>query len=253
MRAETVRGAIVDAIAAPALDGALRLDGVVQRFADAAHTLAGEGRGLDATLPVLLRPSVAAPAVAALARLLHGDVAAASPGLVRALGKKLFPSVLTMRDDASHALGATHRAFDDEGTLCEDVVLVAEGHLRGFLHAGRAFLDRERGELQIQPLNLHLAPRALQLPAAYNELSVRLETFTTSPRAGVVTLIAGGWIVRDGLRTERLAPMELEFPVLGAFRALCGVSDDLQFFPAHGGVGTPSLLFESAAVLSAVA
>ena len=86
-----------------------------------------------------------------------------------------------------------------------------------------------------------------------DELSVRLETLTPSPRAGVVTLIAGGWIVRDGVRIERLAPTELEFPVIGAFRALYGVCDDLHFFPAHGGVGTPSLLFESAAVLSAAA
>ncbi len=265
MRAETARGAIVDAIGSPALDDALSIEPLVQRFADAALTLAEAGRPLDAALPVLFRPQVAAPAVAALARLLQGDVAVASPGLLRAVGKKLFPSVLSLRDDAFHPLGTTHRAFDDEGTPCGDVVPVSEGHLHGFLHAsesaaamgttsnGRGFLDRERGALEIQPLNLHVAPRELKLPVDYNELSVRLETFTTSPRAGVVTLIAGGWIVREGVRTERIAPTEFEFPVLGAFRALCGVSSDLQFFPAHGGVGTPSLLFESAAVVSAVA
>ena len=60
--------------------------------------------------------------------------------------------------------------------------------------------------------------------------------------AYVEVLIAAGWEVKDGQRVRRVAPLELDLPLLETFRALRGVGADLTFFPTADGCGTPTLI-----------
>ncbi|QDE72334.1 TldD/PmbA family protein [Myxococcus xanthus] len=254
VRCETERGAVVDAVALGAGQGAHALEALRSRLAEAFDALEGPVDAVDPALPLVLRPAVAAPLVAGLVWMLRGDVAAATPALARALGRKLFPSVLGLEDDAAHPQGTRRRALDDEGMPMHPVRLVDEGRLSGFLHTastaprlggvsnGRALRSMLAGPTP-NALNPFVMPRADPLPAHYTELIARVETFTTMPRPGTVTLVAGGWEVRDGRRVRRIAPVELELPVLETFRALRGVGTDLTFFPTAEGCGTPTLVF----------
>nr|WP_217911783.1 metallopeptidase TldD-related protein [Myxococcus sp. AM011] len=278
VRCETSRGAVVDAVARVPGQDALELESLRERLQDAVAALedpakplaqdsatspvdaaeppSSESRGAevaDPTLPLVLRPAVAAPLVAGLAWLLRGDVAAATPALARAVGKKAFPSVLSVEDDPLHPQGTRRREWDDEGREARAVRLVDEGRLMGFLHSeqtatrlgaqpcGRG-LREGASEASASALNFFISPRGDALPAHYTELVARVETFTTMPRPGRVSLIAGGWEVRDGRRVRRIAPMSLELPVLETFRALRGVGADLTFFPTAEGCGTPTLI-----------
>jgi len=252
VRCETSRGAIVDGVAAP-LGGAWDLEPLRARLADAVETLEGPAEVADPALPLVLRPAVAAPLIAALAWMLRGDVAVATPALVRAVGKKLFPSVLSVVDDPLHPLGAWRRSVDDEGAPTRTLRLIDEGRFQGFLHsaatAARLGVEPNGRGLRAEDspptpsaLNLFVVPRRDALPEHYTELVARVETFTTMPRPGVVSLMAGGWEVKEGQRVRRLAPVELRLPVLETLRALRGVGADLAFFPTADGCGTPTLI-----------
>ncbi|WNG39129.1 TldD/PmbA family protein [Archangium violaceum] len=252
VRCETSRGAIVDGVAAP-LGEPWDLEPLRARIAQAVDALEGPAEAADPGLPLVLRPAVAAPLVAALAWMLRGDVAVATPALARAVGKKLFPSVLSVEDDPLHPLGASRRSVDDEGAPARPLRLVDEGRFLGFLHSaataallgvspnGRG-LRSEGASPTPSALGLFVVPRGDALPEHYTELVARVETFTTMPRPGVVSLMAGGWEVRRGQRVRRLAPVELRLPVLETLRALRGVGADLAFFPTADGCGTPTLI-----------
>ncbi|MFP2931798.1 metallopeptidase TldD-related protein, partial [Pyxidicoccus sp. 3LG] len=180
-------------------------------------------------------------------------VAVATPALARAGGRKLFPSVLDVVDDPRHPRGTRWRDVDDEGVPAREQVLVREGRLLGFLHSastsarlggtgGGRGLRTASALLSPEGLNPYVAPRGTLLPEHHTELVARVETFTTMPRPGTVTLVAAGWEVRAGQRVRRVAPVELDLPVLETFRALRGVGDDLTFFPTADGCGTPTLV-----------
>jgi predicted Zn-dependent protease len=253
MRCETSRGAVVDAVASPRGE-AWETESLRARFAEAVEALEGPAESVDPSLPLVLRPAVAAPLVAGLAWMLRGDVAASTPALVRAVGKKLFPSVLGVEDAPRHPLGTQHRSTDDEGVPARPLRLIEEGRLQGFLHtvgtAARLAVEPNGRGLRTEStppmpsaLNLFVVPRGDALPGDYTELVARVETFTTMARPGTVSLVAGGWEVRAGRRVRRIAPVDLSLPVLETFRALRAVGADLTFFPTAEGCGTPTLVF----------
>ena len=253
LRCETSRGAVVDAVASP-LGGRWPIEALRARFAEAFDALEGPARAVDPSLPMVLRPAVAVPLVEALAWLLRGDVGTSFPALVRAVGKKPFPSVLGVQDDPRHPLGTQRLELDDEGRPARALRLIDEGRLLGFLHsdmtAARLGVEPNGRGLRSEgspptpaPINLFVTPRGDALPARYTELVARVETFTTMPRPGLVSLVAGGWEVHDGQRVHRVEPVDLHLPVLETLRSLEGVGADLAFFPTSGGCGTPTLVF----------
>ncbi|PTL79245.1 metallopeptidase TldD-related protein [Vitiosangium sp. GDMCC 1.1324] len=252
VRCETSRGAIVDAVASPVAED-WAITSLRERLAQAVEALEGPAEAVDPGLPLVLRPAVAAPLVAGLAWLLRGDVVASTPALSRAVGKKLFPSVLGVEDDPLHPLGAWRRGSDDEGVPTRRLRLVEEGRLQGFLHsagtAARLGAEPNGRGLRFESsapvpsaLNLFIVPRGDALPERHTELVARVEMFTTMPRPGTVSLMAGGWEVHEGRRVRRIAPVELNLPVLETFRGLRGVGSDLTFFPTAEGCGTPTLI-----------
>ena len=253
VRCETPNGAVVDGVATPRLDGTLDLSPATERLRAACEVLQGQGAGLDPSLPLVLRPPVAGPLVSGLAWALLGDVAASVPGLVRAVGKKIFPSVLSVLDDPLHPEGTVRRLTDDEGRRAAPVMSIQAGQLLGFFHShasaaglgvtsnGRA-LRAQRGEPSPGTFNFHVVPRGGSLPADRTELVARVETFTTMRQPGVVSLLAWGWEYRGGSRHRRVGPLELELPVLSIFRQVQAVGPDLTFLPACDGCGTPTLI-----------
>lgn len=252
VRYETGRGAVVDAAAAPSLSGEL-LDVAPScaRITEAMEMVAEAGGAPEDAVPWVLRPAVATPLVMGLGQLLRGDLAARSAGLARAMGRKLFPGVLSVRDVPMR------RGRDDEGTPMAPLTLVEDGRLAGFLHteetaaalgapnAGRASWVPGTARCLPSAMGLHVAPGSSPLPPRYNELTARLETFSVLPRGGLVSLIVAGWEVREGQRVRRIGPMDLELPVLETLRRVSGVGADLAFFPALEGCGSPSLIFDS--------
>ena len=248
-------------MASPRLDGTLEPSSATERLRTALEAVVeGPGGALDVRLPLVLRPLVAGPLVAGLAWALRGDVAASVPGLARAVDKKLFPSVLTVRDDPAHPLGTARRVFDDEGARAGAVTAVQAGQLLGFFHSrataarlGVSSNGRGIGSGREAPspgtFNFHVAPGEATLPPDRTELSARVETFTTMRQPGVVSLLAWGWEYREGRRHRRVGPLELELPVLATFRQLQAVGPDLTFLPGSEGCGTPTLVFSPPAWL----
>jgi PmbA protein len=253
VRCETPDGALVDGVATPRLDHALDPALATARLSAALEALQGEKTPLDLSLPLVLRPPVAGPLVAGLAWALRGDVVASAPGLARAVGKKIFPSILTVRDDPRHPAGTVLRAMDDEGRKAELVTSIQAGQLLGFFHShtsaarlgvasnGRA-LRAQGGEPSPGTFNFYVEPGSASLPADRTELISRVETFTTMRQPGVVALLASGWEYRGGKRHRRVGPVELELPVLPTFRQLQAVGSDLTFLPTSDGCGTPTLI-----------
>ena len=255
-RVEHLAGPLVDGVATANPSGPWALEPFAARMRTARETLEGPGGLFDASLPFLLRPAVAAPLIGNLGALFSGEVAAAEAGWGRGFGKRIFPAAFSLHDEPRHPDAFRARTLDDEGHLAETVLLVDAGRLNAWLHTpstaraleqaenGRAFRGRADGTGRSQPLNLFVVPQALTLPARYTELTTRLETFRTMPRAGVTSLRVAGFEVVGGVRQRRLAPFSLDLPILAVMRSLLGVGADLEFL-AGSGCGTPSLLFSA--------
>lgn len=60
-------------------------------------------------------------------------------------------------------------------------------------------------------------------------------------RGGRVTLTLAGQVIRHGERVRRIAPLELELPLLETFRQLVAVGPDPAILPTLEGIATPSL------------
>lgn len=250
VRVESPLGAVVDGAPLTTSPDA-EVAALGDRLALALDALAAPGDAAPVGVPLLLRPAVAGPLAEGLAWLLGGRAALATPGLLRAVGKQVFPSCLTIVDTPPPG-------FDDEGAPLTPRELVRAGKLTGFLAddataralraagvadavAGRA----ARGlaiEPQPTPFGLTIAPATLRAPDRYVELAGRVEMFATMPRANLVTVRAAGWLVEGGVRTRRVGPVDLDLPLLATLRRLAGVGDDLARLPALGPVATPSLI-----------
>jgi len=265
LRYETMRGALVDGVAGP-LGTPLEGTAVVSRLEAALDAVAGDGGAPEPSLPWVLCPSATGPLVAGLGWLLRGDVAAKGAGLMRAVGRKLFPSILTLTDEArADGLGA--RRVDDEGQPVAALPLIKEGKLLGLLHStesaaalksetpsvgqsalhpeyqGRGLRAQAQGEPEPSPLALTVAPGSSLLPPDRNQLDARLESFTPMARPARVTLRLAGWVFRGGERVRRIAPVEVELSLLDTFRKLQGVGADPALLPGLEGLSTPSLVF----------
>ena len=250
VRLEAPLGAVVDGARladAPDAEAAALGD----RLALALDALDAPGDAPPAGVPWLLRPAVAGPLAEGLAWLLGGHAALATPGLLRAVGKQVFPSCLTVVD-------APPSGFDDEGAPLVTHDLVRAGKLVAFLaddataHALRAagVADARPGrasrglalEPQPAPFGLAIAAGTSRPPERFIELAGRVEMFATMPRANLVTVRACGWLVEGGVRVRRVGPIDLDLPLLATLRRLAGVGDDLARLPALGPVATPSLI-----------
>lgn len=250
VRCDHRRGALVDGVEEGSLASALEVGQLIERLQRGAEALAGEGGAPDPSLPWLLAPHAAASLVSGLGWLLSGDTAAALPGLARTHGKKIFPACLNVVDGP----GVPARHVDDEGQPVPELTLVREGRLEQFAHSsesGASLKQPPNGRaVRIGGAGLPFArlraptvlPGSGQWPADRNELEARLETFVVGPRAGKVLLTLAGFVVRGGARCARIAPFEVELPVLDSFRGLLQVGADAAHFPTVDGARTPSLL-----------
>lgn len=260
LRCETPYGAIVDGMMLPSCSHTCwDLEPLLERVHRSLDAVAEEGVPPDPLLPMVLRPSVAAPLVSGLAWLLRGDTAVHTPGLAAARTRKVFPAHLTVCDDPLHPLGTRQRSYDDEGQPSTPLSLVQDGRLMDFLHSmqsahemasrsnGRGFVNtgNRLSPPTPQAINLYIRPVCMKLPDSYLELTTKLETLKTMPRAGLVTMNVAGWMVREGARKLRVRPFDLHLPLLPTWRRLAGVGDDLCFLSCSDGCGTPSLLFPS--------
>jgi predicted Zn-dependent protease len=260
LRCETPYGAIVDGMMQPTCSGIdWDIGPLLERVHVSLDTVAEKGIPPDPLLPMVLRPSVAAPLVSGLAWLLRGDTAVRTPGLAAACTRKVFPTHLTVCDDPLHPLGTRQRCYDDEGLPSPFLSLVHNGRLMNFLHStqsahqmahqsnGRGFVNtgNRLSPPVPQAINLYVRPVGMKLPDSYLELTTKLETLKTMPRAGLVTMNVAGWMVQDGTKKRRIQPFDLHLPLLATWRRLAGVGDDLCFLSCSDGYGTPSLLFPS--------
>lgn len=249
VRYETGRGAVVEGVSGPLGREPLDAGPPVTRLLSALDTVAEPGGAPEPALPWTLRPAAAAPLVSAMSWLLRGDLAERTPGLLRAVGKKIFPSALTLVDEPGS------RRVDDEGTPAAPLRLVEQGRLSRFLHTvesaralgvepnGRGLRVTGEGEPMPAPFSLRALPGEAAPPPDRNDFDVRLEVFRSMARPGKVTIILAGWVVRGGERVRRIAPLMLELPLLDTFRKLLAAGPDLAFFPGADGCGTPTLTF----------
>jgi len=255
LRVETPAGAIVESAATCGDRGPAPLEEVWRRLRESAECLVDAQSAPDPQAPVVLHPALGAAFLAGLVPMFDGAVAARTPGLAQSVGKRLFPACVSVMDDPQHPQGGCARRFDDEGTPCQPVSLVDAGQLKSFLHSqrtaralgaeatGRGFFHTGLDGLGPRPANLFIVPGQTELPPDYTELTVRLETFTLGHQ-GRVTVIAGGYKVKDGRRVARLRPLDLNLPALEVFRKVKGVGQGLTFFPVLGGLGAPVLWVE---------
>lgn len=255
VRCETPYGPITDACAQAAIGSELDISGMVRRYADAIDTLDGPGIAPPEDLPVVFRPVVAGSLVIGLVWLLSGATAVDTPGLARTVGKRLFPSCLSVDDPGTHP-GEWLPVADNEGHLVVPVDLVAAGRLAGFLHSartasalgqppnGRGIRMGVPAQPEPSPMRLRVGEGGGTMPDGYVELNCRLDNVNPMPRTGQVELTVAGWVVRHGRRLRRVAPFELRCEILPYWRRLVATGTDRIYVPGAAESQIPSLAFQ---------
>jgi PmbA protein len=176
------------------------------------------------------------------------------------LGEKLFPDLLTIRDDGTLSGGMATAPFDGEGVAMQETLLVSGGVVRGFLfdtvyaarmgatstgnsarsgvkglpHLGCSNLFIENGTATSAELFAGI-PRGMLLTSLVG-------MHTANPVSGDFSVGATGFLIENGQLSHPVKGIAIAGNVLDLFAAVEMIGADRRFYSP---VGAPSLKIAS--------
>jgi PmbA protein len=237
------------------LDG-LKIDEVAASAAHYATELLGAGSAPTLTCPAILRNSVVAELVEFLSSSFSAEqVDKGRSMLAGKAGTRIFSDQVTLIDDGLLAGGYATSPFDGEGIPSSRTMLVDGGFLSSFLYDtyyARKFGKRPTGNSSrgiksppsIGLTNLFMengrkTPESLIAGIDRGILITDLMgVHTANPVTGDFSLGASGILIEGGKLTRAVRGFAVAGNVLGVFKQMTDVGNDLRFF---GNVGAPSV------------
>jgi len=171
-------------------------------------------------------------------------------------GEKLFPSLLTVRDDGTLAGGMATSPFDGEGVPHRNVILVEGGVVRTYLYDTRygarfgrpSSGNSARGGVKGMPHlgvsnffieNGQTDPAGLMAGISRGMFITGLiGMHTANPVSGDFSVGATGFLIENGQLSTPVKGVAISGNVLDIFAGVESVGSDLRFFST---IGSPSL------------
>ncbi len=237
------------------LDG-LKVAEVAKNAAIYATELLGAGAAPTLTCPAILRNSV----VAELIDFLSASFSAEQVDKGRSMlagkeGERIFSDKVTLIDDGLLAGGYATGPFDGEGIPSSRTTLVDGGFLQSFLYDtyyGRKFGKQPTGN-SVRGIK---APPSIGFSNLFMEngrksqadlqdgiskgilITDLMGVHTANPVTGDFSLGASGILIENGRLTRPVRGFAVAGNVLGLFKKMTDIGNDLRFF---GNVGAPSV------------
>jgi predicted Zn-dependent protease len=235
------------------------IDHLFRQAARRALTLLGAPRVRAGTYPVVLDPRLAAALVhQTLGHLSEADALARRPDADELMrpGRRVGSDLLTVGDDGS-ASGLTGSfAFDDEGALTQNTLLVQHGVLVGRLHTretaaragvrptGSARASSFRTVPEARLSNTYLANGRGTLDDLLRGISLGIyccDAMGGETHLGRFSITAGwGQLIRDGHLTETVKPMVLAGDLAETLQRVDGVAGDFRWSHLASGCSRPA-------------
>ncbi|MBB4153828.1 PmbA protein [Sphingomonas jinjuensis] len=234
-----------------------------RRAGERAVARLNPGRVASGSMPVVFDPRVGSSLIGHLIGAIGGQaITRKTSFLLDALGTRIFPEGITIRDDPHRPHGLRSRPFDGEGLPVSPVAIVEDGVLETWLldsasarqlgleptgHAARGI----GGGPGVSPSNLYLEPGAVPVDTLIEE--VRDGLYLTEVIGQGVNLVTGdysrgaaGFLIRDGA----IAGPVSEFTIAGNLRDMFAnmtPANDLEF---RYGTNVPTLRIDGMMVAS---
>jgi PmbA protein len=212
-------------------------------------------------VPAILPPWVASDVVQALSEsFLADNVQKGKSMLMDRLGEAVFSSHVTIVDDGLYSGGMATSPFDDEGTICQQNVLVSKGLIQGFLYdqctankenrdstgnAGRHGIKTPPG---VQTTNFYIQRGAFDQDALLSSVAAGLMVtdimgmHTADPISGDFSVGATGLWIDKGEAVFPVKGIAISGNLMKLLRNVDGVGTDLKFY---GPFGSPTLRVSS--------
>jgi PmbA protein len=253
---------------APNLNG-LNPEAVGLAATQAAVEILGGQPMANATLPIILVPSVAGEFLSLLAASFLGDAVAKGQSILAGkLGVAAYAPGLTIIDDGLYPNGIATAAFDGEGTPQQKTMLVQEGRTAAFLYdrfwahrAGTQSTGNARRPTIAQPPKLGWSN--LYIPAGKTSASglqkhlqdgvvvtQSIGMHLSNAVSGRFSIGIQGYRVQNGARVGAIRSAALAGNVHDLFKQVREQGSDLKFY---GKIGAPSLLIDGAEISGTVA
>ncbi len=216
------------------------------------------------TVDVVLDPEQGAAVLGAISALFSAENVLKRKSLLRdRVGERVAAAGVTIRDEGRRRGGQRTAPFDGEGTPTQDVVLVDDGVLRGYLHSiksakrmktrstGSARRPGYLGTPHVGVSNFSMAPgtsapddllRSTDRALAITSL---LNLHTIDPISGDFSLGATAVYLERGEPRYPVKGIAIAGNLLELLGAIAGVGNDLRF--SHG-IGSPTLVVRGVSV-----
>ncbi|HYY54787.1 MAG TPA: TldD/PmbA family protein [Candidatus Dormibacteraeota bacterium] len=216
-------------------------------------------------IDIVLEPYRAMELVGAIAALFSAENVLKGKSLLAGkMDQRVASELVTLRDEGRRVGGRATSPFDGEGTPTQDVVLLREGVLAGYLHSiktakrlgatptGNARRGSYAGTPHAGISNLYIeagrtpatelvrgADRALALTSLLN-------LHTIDPISGEFSLGATGTFLERGAPQYPVKAITVAGNLVALLTAIAAVGDDLRF--GSSGIGSPTLLVRDVSV-----
>ncbi|MGE5673600.1 MAG: TldD/PmbA family protein [Mycobacterium leprae] len=220
------------------------------------------------TYPVLLRKDAASDLLSTYVGVFFAENAQKGKSRLKGkVGQAIAGANITLVDDPLRADGAASRSFDSEGTPTRKLSVVEKGVLKSLLYnqktggidgvpsTGHGTKQSYKSAVVTAPSNFYLEPGT----RSFDELvkSMAEGVIITSlqglhsganPISGDFSLLAGGYYVKNGEIAHPVNQITVAGNFYDVMNSVAELGSDLEFYPGHGNIGTPSLLIKGLAI-----
>jgi predicted Zn-dependent protease len=220
----------------------------------------------EGSIDLRISPHIACELARKAGVLLSGDKAKQYTQMQGWLNKQIFPSHLTLIDDALLTGGWATRPFDDEGTDSQKTVMIDKGVLKSFVHSkktaqffnvpasGNASFSTRHDTIKIGLSNIYFQKGATSHKAWQSKTSYGLDIVHAvlpayfNGNGADIHMIVDGWIVENGEQAYPISGVSIKFNLFRFLRKITGIGEDLTFSYISQGAVSPSLYIKDGQV-----
>ena len=235
----------------------LDMDSIGKAAAERAVRMLGARPVKSMQTPAILPPWVAADLLSVLsASFLADNIQKGKSMLVGRTGEQVFSTHVTIVDDGLYPGGMGSSPFDDEGSICQETVLVSEGIIEEFLYdcytatkenrssTGNAGRQGIKAPPSVQTTNFYIPNGSFAPDDLVSSLEEGLMVtdliglHTADPISGDFSVGAAGVWLKRGEAVFPVKGVAISGNIMDLFHNVDGTGTDLAFY---GKTGAPSL------------
>jgi len=246
----------------------IRLADIAAKAAKRSVSLLGGKKINSQYMDIVLDPMVAAQFMAVIASTLNADSVQKGKSLFKdSIGKKIFDIEADIFDDGTLPTGLASRPFDGEGVIKGKTSVFKKGILKTYLYdtytarkdktlsTGNATRASYRSTPSVGTSNFYISPGSHTPEDIIRSVSKGFYVMDiiglgsgTNPISGQMSVGAKGLLIEKGKLSSPVKEVTLATDILKFLKSFKMIGNDLEFIPAGGYLGSPTVLVENISI-----